>query len=221
MTKRTALLSAVLLLGGCCTHRTPPAESIVPLERLVRQHNDNAVKVPYLRASAEYDITYVNELGVPLPWRSYGYVFYARGEDRLGPHDFALVGKEAGNDIFRLGTSTVDNEYYFWITMGSNTFGAVGRLDLAGAPGVGPIAIDPTQLLAVLGVTEWPDSRVGLPAVAMTLSHLPDQEIPCQQKPAYVLTHVARQPVSRKILFRRETHIPWDADPTPRGDRTW
>ncbi|MFP4140788.1 MAG: hypothetical protein ACLFVH_09800 [Phycisphaerae bacterium] len=209
------VLTAALAVG--CTQRCPSADTLVPLETLLAEHNRNAAKIPYLRASARYDVTFITEAGLPLPWSSYGYVFYARGEDRLGPHDFALVGKEAGNDVFRMGTSTEDNEYYAWASMGSNRFALIGRLDLAGAPGVEGAAIDPTQLPAILGMSEWPNQRGGLPTMALSMSHLPGEEIPADEQCAYVLTSIARQPISRTILFRRETYIRWDGDPnTPR-----
>lgn len=219
MRQVTIALVAALTIGvlGGCTQTCPPPDTLVPLETLIAEHNANAAKIPYLRASANYDVTFVTEGGLPLPWSSYGYVFYSRGETPLGPHDFALVGKEAGNDVFRMGTSTEDNEYYLWASMGSNRFALVGQLDLAGAPGVEDVPVDPTQLLAVLGISAWPSELTGLPAMGLSLTHLPGEEIPADQRCAYVLTSIARQPVSRKILFRRETYVNWDGDPnTPR-----
>lgn len=212
-----AVLATTAMLAGGCSQKCPSVETLVDLDTLLAEHNANAGKIPYLRASAKYDVTFVTEGGLPLPWSSYGYVFYSRGDSPLGPHDFALVGKEAGNDVFRMGTSTEDNEYYAWASMGSNRFAFVGRLHLAGAPGVKGLAVDPTQLLEVLGITPWPGGSGGLPATALTLTHLPGEEIPADQRCAYVLTTVARQPVSKNILFRRETYVTWDGDPnTPR-----
>ena len=60
--------------------------------------------------------------------------------------------------------------------------------------------IDPTQLLGVLGVCELPADQTRPPFVGQRISFDP---------PAYVLTFIDRQPVTRKFKFRREMYFRW------------
>jgi hypothetical protein len=87
--------------------------------------------------------------------------------------------------------------------MGDQAGGAVGRLSLAGAPQLDDLPVDPLQLLAALGVTEMPSDLSTIPTVALSFSDDPS---------AYVVTYIDRQPITGKILFRREVYLHWHAD---------
>jgi hypothetical protein len=80
-------------------------------------------------------------------------------------------------------------------------------LDLAGAPGIKAMSIDPTQLLSVLSVCELPAPQQDVPFVGQTIS-----TDPC----AYVLTYADRQPITGKLLFKREVYFRWSLSKTRR-----
>ena len=186
------------MLAGC-----PAAPRPVPvgIETLVAERNAVASAVPRLWARVER-LT-VKPAGVPLSWDFTGTLLLAKGPEPLGPHDFVLIGREAGQDVFRVGTSRTDQVYYYWARLGEQAGGAVGHLALAGAPGLDELPIDPMQLLSVLTVTAMPSDLTQIPAVALTMSDDP---------PAYVVTYIDRQPISGRILFRREVYLPWAFD---------
>ncbi len=155
--------------------------------------------------------------GLPFSWGSTsplatpnGLLLVGKADPPGGAHDFRLDGREAGQDLFRLGASTEDNAYYLWFNAGDRSRIYWGRLDLAGAPGA-EIPLDATDLPAVLGIVPLPKSQTQIPAVAMRMSHEPGAEMPCEQKPAYILTYIDRQPVTGRVLFKREYYFPWTA----------
>lgn len=229
--KRTALAllvwSVAMLAPGCCR----PPEHRVSLETLVEAHNANAQAVPKVWARAKIAVTMQDPAsGVLFTWGSTGplvtpngLLVMVKGADPLGVQDFVLIGQEANIDLFRLGASTDENKYYFWLRAGGKGQAWWGRLDLAGAPGVSGIPIDPTQLQAALNVCALPANATDIPAAGMVvtsehLSYLYDSPweatfAPC--KHAYVVTSIERQPISRRIAFKRETYFLW-SDTAPR-----
>jgi len=201
----------LLLAAGCCT----PPTTAVTLDELLAEHNANAAAVPRLWARARVQVDLVAD-GLPLSWGSTsplaepnGLLLLAKGEHRLGPHDFVLIGRETmAVELFRLGSSVAEGRYYFWARFGRHGGAWWGRHRYAGAPQVGGLPIDPTQLLAVLGVCELPDDLTELPAATLRMDRRP-----CEY--AYVVSVLDRQPVSRRIVVQREVHFTWD-DRKPR-----
>jgi len=204
---RTASVMVAVLaaaaLGGC----RPCPETIVPLDELVARYNHNAAKAPRLWARAEITATFKDPRShLPFTWQSpTGLLLLQKADAPLGPHGFALVGFEAGEEVFRVGSSPTDGAYYFWYGWGSSGECRWGRLKYAGASGVEGVEIDPLQLLAVLGMCELPVDFTGIPTVALTMNTTPG-------KCAYVLTYIDRRPVSGRITFRREMYFRWAED---------
>jgi len=194
---------AVAALAGC----KPCPETIVPLDELVANYNNNAAKAPRLWARAEITATFKDPRSrLPFTWQTpTGLLLLLKSESPTGPHGFALVGFEVGEEVFRVGSSPTDGAYYFWYGWGSTGRCRWGRLKYAGAPGVEGIEIDPLQLLAVLGICELPADFTGIPTVALTMNTTPGE---C----AYVLTYIDRQPVTGRITFRREMYFRWTED---------
>ncbi len=212
----TNRLGALMLLamaliapaGGC----VPPCpEKLASIDEIVTAHNANAAAVPRLWARVELSVT-LKPTGAPeMTWRSgspTSLLLYRRGKNPNGPHDFVLVGREtAAVELFRMGSATAQNLYYFWYKLGDRAQSWSGQLDLAGAPGVLYLPIDPTQLLGVLGITPLPAEGGQLPAAALSMRNTPGD---C----AYVVTVIERQPVSNRLRFTREMIIPWrDGEP--------
>jgi len=132
-------------------------------------------------------------------------VILQKQDDPLATPDFLLVGMETGQEIFRLGTSAADGAYYLWMSFGEHSGGMYGQTRLAGAPGAGSIPINPLDIATVLAITPLPSDFSQPPAVLMRLNDKPGQ---C----AYVLTYIDRQPVTNKIVARRDIHFNWNAD---------
>jgi len=204
------ILGLISALIGCVA-RCP--ERWISREELVGEYNANAEAVPRLWARAKIAVAFTTGDGWPVRWGSTsalagsnGLLLLVKGDDPDGPHDFLLRGVEAGNELFRVGSSTADGVYYFAYRLGQEAGAWFGRNELAGAPGVEEIPIDPNQLLSVLGIVALPADFTRLPTVVMTLSN-----DPC----AYVLSYLARQPITGKILFRREVFFRW-SDRQPR-----
>lgn len=201
--------------GGCAA---PCPRTHASLPELISTYNTNAARVPRLWARARITATFpVN--GLPVTWTSAapnGILLLVKGEDPLGPHDFVLVGKEAGLEVFRVGSSAEQGLYYFWYALGDDAAAYVGRQELAGAAGIEEMPIDPNQLLAVLGVTDLPHELswspgggrpTPFPTAAMRMNTEPGR---C----AYAVSYIDRQPVSGRILFRREMLFTWsDEEP--------
>ena len=207
MTHRTVLLlrvasSLAVCVGGCVkcpqTHAT--------LAALVAEHNANAAPVKRLWARVRMDMVLADSKGRTLPVSCDGLLLLHKSADALGPHDFVLIGRELGQDVFRVGSSTKEDVYYFWYRFGDQAEALWGRSKLAGAPGVDLLPIDPYQLLAILNICELPADPARLPVVALAMN-----ADPC----AYVVTYIDRQAVSGRILFRREVYYRWSDTPGP------
>lgn len=211
---KVGLWVIALLVGtGCdscilkpCSDPIPTTS--VPVEKLVGDFNANASAVPKLWAKARIQATLVDNKGRSFTWGATspltapnGTLLLGKGANKFGPYDFVLIGKEGPQEIFRLGSSIEQNKYYLRYQYGDKGHLWVGRLDLAGAPGV-KIPIDPNQLASVLCVTELPNDLSQIPTVGLTLDNTP-----CAYK--YVLTYIDRQPVSKKLMLRREMLYTW------------
>jgi hypothetical protein len=207
-----ALGSIVGLLAGCVVKPPPePKNPPVPLGQLVTEHNATASRVDKIWANAEISIRMPVE-GRMVSWTfSSGVLLMGKGPNKLGPHDYVLVGREGGKEVFRLGSSTEENVYYLWVSQGEKGQLWRGRLDLAGAEGV-DIPVDPTQLVAVLNIVELPSDLSTLPTVALTMQGARPRLEGGFDPYTYVLTYIDRQPVSNKIVFRREILFPWADD---------
>jgi len=204
--KTKSLLTFVLVavLGSACNQGIcPDTRLAAPVERVIADYNLNASKIPRLWARAEVSMTFrekPSDLG--FTWRAGEATSYLLLDKTMGkknqPADFVLIVKETVQEIARLGISTEENVYYTWFNAGENKKCFYGRLPLAGAPGVRDIPVDPVQLLGVLAVCELPEDLTSIPLVAQTYSHAP-----C----AYVLTLIDRQPVTNKLLSRKEVYF--------------
>ena len=224
MSVRSAAVVCVSVLAmaagsGCCLwpggpDPCPAADTIVPVHQVVSEYNANASRVSQVWAKAKIEVT-MPKLGIPFTWGSTdsgaepnGLLMLFKSENSmLGPHDFVLIGREVGVDVFRIGCYVPDDMYYFWFGMGEEATLAYGRISLAGAPGVAGLPIDPLQVSAVLGICELPGDLTKPPIVAQTMNLTPGQ---C----AYVLTYIDRQPITHRLLARREVYFRWsDGEP--------
>lgn len=201
----SGLLLAAALSAGCL--RCP--DSHVSVDQLVKHHNTvNTRPVPRLWARAKIQLTFKNSRGLGITWGSTsrlaatnGLLLLSKGPDPLGPHDFVLIGREAmGVDLFRVGSSLAESKYYLWYSYGDSGQAWWGRQELAGAPGIEDIPIDPNHLLSVLGVCDLPQDFTKLPTVVMRMSH-----DPC----AYVLTYLQRQATTGRIVSTKEVWFRW------------
>jgi hypothetical protein len=186
----------------------------VSLGELVARYNANADAVPRLWARADMSVTLDGAAtgAGDLTWRSglpTCLLLMTKGPDRFGPQDFVLVGREtAAMELFRLGVSTEQGEYYFWYRFGDRKGAWCGRTATAAAPGMGRVPLDPTQLLSVLAVCPLPSDQTSIPAVVLDMHNTPGD---C----AYVVTCLDRQPVSGRILLRRQMFFRWSDDQSP------
>ena len=209
MNRLKRVIAAMCAMGTAFCGCTQCPKTHVSIDRLVREYNANAAAVPRLWARARMNITLADEKGRTATWGSAtpnGLLVLAKSDNRLGPHDFALIGREVGQEVFRVGSSLTERLYYCWYRFGDKGVAMWGRQELAGAPGIKALPIEPYQLLAVLGICELPPDLTKLPTVAMAMSRNP-----C----AYVLTYVDREPISNRITFRREMYFRW-SDTEPR-----
>lgn len=201
------LIPLLLAAAGC----RPCPETVVSLHELVAEYNANADAVPRLWARADMSVTIDVKDALPFTWRSGGptcLLLLAKGKDRLGAHDFALLGREtAAVVLFRIGSSAEQGLYYFWFQFGDRA-GAWYGLHDAALPRSGRLPIDPMQLLSVLGVCPLPDEPGRLPAVALGMQNTPGD---C----AYVVAVVDRPRGARHMHFRREVYFRW-SDTEPR-----
>jgi hypothetical protein len=194
-----AILGGVFL-AGClagCEKPHPPLSTIKPPEVVIAEYNAAAARLPRLWARAK--ITY-KESSTALPLSADGLLALQKPHVPFRPADFFLMFKEAGNELGRLGVSTRDQAYYAWFQLGEKASCRWGRLALAGAPGVKGMPIDPTQIPAVLAICELPVDSTTPPFVAQRI---------CFDPPAYVLTYVGRQPITGRVLFKRDMYFRW------------
>jgi hypothetical protein len=201
------LLAACLSWTGCQPERVCPDLSLAaPVQTVVGDYNTNARKVPRLWTYAKVAITFRESPGdLGLTWGSTSplaevnaRLIFAKTDEPDRPADFFLLFKEAGQEIGRLGVSNADNAYYFWMQAGDHRQCLWGNLDLAGAPGIKDLPLDPTQLLSVLAICELPADFTAPPVVLQSY---------CSDPCAYVLTYVDRQPITNRILARREMYF--------------
>jgi len=201
-------LAAGALFAGC----QPCPDEVIDIDQIVAAHNANAAQIPRLWARAEMDVTVKPPDAPEMTWRSGSptcLLLYWRGGNPDGPHDFVLVGREtAAVELFRMGSSTDQGLYYFWYRFGDRGGAWFGRLALAGAPGVSLLPFDPTELLGVLGITPLPANPGRLPAAVLTMNDRPGE---C----SYVVGVVDAQPVSGRVLVKREIILPWSNDEPP------
>jgi hypothetical protein len=197
---------AAALCAGCCT---PPAcpQTARSLDEVVDAYNANAAAAPRLWARAKITVKLADALAAFS--LDTGNLILSKSDKPLGPHDFVIIGREGGTEVMRLGSSLSEGLWYYWYGAQGKAGGAYGRLDSAGGPNSSG-GIDPLQLLAVLCLVEMPPRQVQVPAVIMTLQPgVPgcnDWKEPC----AYVLSYIDRQPVTGRILMRRQVYFLWD-----------
>ncbi|MFP3938018.1 MAG: hypothetical protein ACLFVW_06715 [Phycisphaerae bacterium] len=211
VSRRMALLPLYGLAAALCGCPPSCPETAVSVETLVEEYNENASSVPRLWARAKVAVTLTDEKGRSFSWGSTSplatpnaLLLLGKGPEQTGPHDFVLIGREtAAVELFRLGSNVDEGVYYLWYRFGEHGQAWFGRHEYAGAPGVEQLPLDPNQLVSVLSVSELPDDFTTLPVAAMTLSR-----DPC----AYVVSYIDRQPVTGKILFRREVYFRWSDD---------
>ncbi len=201
------LLVALLAAGGC----EPCPEKLLSLDELVGEYNANAEAVPRLWARAEMSVTIDAPNTPAFTWRSGSptcLLLLKKGPKKLGPHDFVLIGREtAAVELFRIGSSTEQGVYYFWYRFGDR--GGAWFARHAGAPGARQLPVDPMQLLGVLAVCALPQDATRLPAVVVGMQNTPGD---C----AYVVTLIDRQPVTNRLLLKREVHFRWSDTEPPR-----
>ena len=173
---------AIATLFGCTT-RCPDFSTALPLEQVTRTYNANAARIPQLWARAEVSATFRQKPGdIGFPWRSSepnGLLILQKNSNSESPQDFVLIIKETGRELGRVGVDTKTGVYYTWFLLGDNQNCQWGHLDLAGAPDINEMPIDPLQLLSVLSVCQLPPDQTKPPLVAQSVS-----VDPC----AYVLT---------------------------------
>lgn len=211
--KSRSLIAVVLVASACLGGCVKCPETHVSLERVLADFNHNAADVPRLWTRAKIALKITDEKGKVWNWGSTsplagpnGLLLLAKTDDPLAQKDFVLIGRETliVGDLFRLGTSAAEGVYYLWVRPGDDGRAWWGRQEFAGAPQLEDhLPLDPTQLLSVLSVCELPQDLSRLPAMVMRMSCDP---------PAYVLTYIDRQPVTGKIIAKREIYYSWSDD---------
>lgn len=206
-------VAALLAAAAGCVEPLPTKQ--LSLNELIEGHNRDTDQIDQLWARVRMEIVIANpDGGLPMMWGSAsplaapnGILMLFKAPDAGGVHDFVLIGREMGQDLFRIGVSREESVYYFWYKIGDNGAAFWGDCDHAGAPYAQQMAVNPLDLLAVLNVTAWPTDLTQLPAMALTMdTDLPDY--------AYVLNHIERQVGSRNILLNRRTQLRWsDSQP--------
>ena len=195
-----ALAAGLLGSGGCVE---PCPQTLVPLTDVLAEYNANADAVERLWARATMSVTLDAPNAPAMTWRSGSptcLLLLRKGRDRLGPHDFVLIGREtAAVELFRLGSSTAQGMYYFWYRFGERGKAWSARHGAASGP---RLPIDPAQVLSVLAVCALPDDPDKLPAVAVGMRNVPGD---C----AYVLTVIDRDRGSGRLRFKREVLFRW------------
>ena len=198
-----ALISLLVVsLGGC---DRPIPKTQISLNELVAEYNENAKSIPMLAAYADIEFSAYHAssgAGMPLWSTPNGLLRVKKGPEPLGTHDMVMIGREVSKQILRIGTSRKDNVYYIW-TLIPDPKAMWGHMKYAGAPGIDNIPIDPTGLLAVLGICQLPDQRSRDSAVTLRMDTTPGRY-------AYVLGYINRQPVSDRLVMTKEYRFAWD-----------
>jgi len=194
------LLAALVLhaLPGCLT---PCPEESVSREQLVGEYNANAAAVPRLWARAQLDITIPTDSALPVSFQADGLILLGKRPGQQ-THDFVLVGRKAGQEVFRTGCSASQDKYYFWYRLGEHARAYWGRNELAGAEGIDVLPIDPHDLLDVLAVCELPSRFTDIPTAVLTMEDTPGS---C----AYDLTLIERQPDTSRLVPTRRILFTW------------
>jgi len=206
-----ALVGILVATIGCC----PKPETVQTLPQLIEHHNDNASQIQRLWTRATVEVTLRNADGLSYTWGSASSAATPNAllivEKTPNGTDFVLIGKEMGVELFRLGQCQREGIYYFWYNFGGEASAYYGRIELAGAPGIDDMPLNPNDLLSVLAIEELPSNQRQLPAVTMRLHEE-------HESYAYIISYLTNQPVSRNILATREMHLRWsdteDPDPT-------
>ena len=184
------LAACAFLQAGCVTEvRSPAAQADVG--RLVGEYNANAAAIPKVWSRATIDLTVADDKGAPFNWgtqlgASNGILVAGKNP---GVADFVLVGRESGQEVMRLGTSSADNVYYVWYHFGDKGGAWIGRADGSGAAGASEAFVDPASLVGLLGIVELPAGPGQVSAFALCVGHPQALGPPkCEQPPhAYVL----------------------------------
>jgi len=148
------LLAAVFIAAGC----PKPSAELVGRETLFARHNSNADQLRTLWAVADIEIQ-LNHRGlfqsIRIPdGRLY---FRRRGDDPLAPPNFMLRGKEVDQEFFRLGIDGDAGLFYYWADVpGRAQFARWGKVADADSGALGSVALNPADLLSLLGVLPWP-----------------------------------------------------------------
>ncbi|MBS3821802.1 MAG: hypothetical protein KGY81_08585, partial [Phycisphaerae bacterium] len=205
-----SLALVILLAVGGCSPETdnvcPDPKLAAPIGQVIQYHNANANRIPRLWSYAKVALTFrekPSDLGVtwgstsPLA-ETNARVFLTKQDEPQAPPNLILQIKEAGQEVGRVGISTHDNVYYMWLNLGEKRQVLYGQLDLAGCPTAGDIPIDPTQLPAALGIMPLSPDRT-----FQTYS-----TDPC----AYVMGVTDRQPVTGRLLLKRDMYLDRRAD---------
>jgi hypothetical protein len=184
------LTACAFLQAGCATEvRSPAAQADV--DRLVGEYNANASAIPKVWSRATIDLTVADDKGGTFNWgtqlgASNGILVAGKNP---GVADFVLVGRESGQEVMRLGTSSADNLYYVWYHFGDKGGAWTGRADSAGSAGAAEAFVDPASLVGLLGIVQLPSGPGQLTAFALCVGHAQAMGPPkCDQPPhAYVL----------------------------------
>ena len=190
-----AMTALALLQAGC----SPCPTKSVSMEQLVGEYNANAAAIPKVWARATIDLTIIDDKGGAFNWgttigASNGLL--VSGKTAPATPDFVLVGRESGQEVMRLGTSSADNLYYAWYHFGDKGGAWTGRADRAGAAGATDIFVDPQTLISLLGIIELPPG-----SATLTMNRGGFAAGPC----AYVLT--CSQPGAN--ISKREIYFTW------------
>jgi hypothetical protein len=201
------VLLAAALATGCCP---PEPETVLLREQLVDAHNRRAAFVPRLWARASIQLKLVDaETGRFVLWSSggpTGLLLLKKQADPSQPPDFVLIGKEVGEEIFRVGYSARDRAAYYWFHYGGEGGGAY-LPDGAEARAAGrALPIDPLELVSALQVCAWPRQPGRLPAVAMRLDGSD-----CFRR-AYVMDYI-----DAGARYKRSTRLHWDDEKPARA----
>lgn len=208
------LLVACLLAAGVGAGCVRCPKTHISVDKLVAEYNANAQRIGRLKARAKIHLSFIDGKGRRVQWGSTsalasanGMLLLAKTDGPFGPKDFVLVGRETlAVELFRIGTSAAEGKYYLWFNYGDYGKAWWGWQKFAGAPQISEMPIDPNQIISVLAICRLPDKFTTLPTVLLRMSAKP-----C----AYVLTYVARQAVTGRIVSTMDIYFRW-ADDRPR-----